>query len=319
LQKPFIAIFLLVVILIPIQFTNAEAEIPNWIKSKIKLWALDKISDESFLNSLIDLNERGLLSIQKISVVEDTYTLPSYGKTVFVKISGRTTEYGQTSQVSLIVTDPDGMRKEYTVPVLQSGAYSTPIPLSFSSPTGLYKVTAYHNGKELPRSFFYVKRDIMIPSWIKNSAGWLVNGKIQDREFLSGMQYLIDHGIIMFDHAGADQVSTKLNVDVNGLKAVRRGTMQSIDVHVSNLVGNAGGVTVFVRVEDYGENILKEFKGITDSDGNYNISWELSKDFDDIETFLVFVDVTDGSSSETKVFSFQVYCLCGESNCKCRN
>jgi hypothetical protein len=106
---------------------------------------------------------------------------------------------------------------------------------------------------------------------------------------------------------------------VNGLKAVRRGTMQDIGVHVSSLGGVIEGATVSVRVEDYGENILEEFEGVTDPNGNYNISWELSKNFNDIETFLVFVDVTDGISSKTKMFSFQVYCLCGEPDCKCRN
>jgi hypothetical protein len=88
---------------------------------------------------------------------------------------------------------------------------------------------------------------------------------------------------------------------------------------VSDLNGPVAGATVSVRVEDYGENILKEFSGITGDSGDYKISWELSKDFDNIETFLVFVDVTDGISSKTSMFSFQVYCLCGEPNCKCHN
>ncbi len=319
LQKWIIAVSLFVVILSSSQLANAEAEIPNWIKSKIKLWAFDKISDEDFLNSLIDLNERGLLKMHKITPIQDTYTLPEYGKTIFVKIAGRTNEYRQTSPVSLIVIDPDGLRKEYTVPVLQSGAYSTPIPLSFSSSTGTYKVIAYHNGKELPESTFYVKRDSAIPFWIKNSARWFANGEITNADFIFGIQYLIDRGIITFEHIDASQIPADLNIDVDGLKAVRRGTMQNIDVHVSNFAGAVEGATVFVRVEDYGENILEEFEGITDSNGNYNISWELSKDFDDIETFLVFVDVTDGVSSKTKMFSFHVYCLCGELNCKCRN
>jgi hypothetical protein len=202
---------------------------------------------------------------------------------------------------------------------MQSGAYSTSIPLSFSSTPGTYKVIAYHNGKELPESFFHVKRDASIPSWIKNSAGWWVEGKISDRVFVFGIQYLIDRNIIKFEHVDVNQVATDLNVSVDGLKAVRRGTVQDINVHVSNLAGDVEGATVFVRVEDYGENVLEEFEGVTDSDGKYNVSWELSKDFNDIETFLVFVDVTDGIASKTKLFSFQVYCLCGESNCKCRN
>ncbi|MEM2785734.1 MAG: hypothetical protein QW652_03620, partial [Candidatus Nitrosotenuis sp.] len=112
---------------------------------------------------------------------------------------------------------------------------------------------------------------------------------------------------------------TDLDVAVNGHKAVRHGTSQDITVYVSNAAGAVEGAMISVRVEDYGEDILEEFEGITNSAGTYNISWEISKDLDDIETFLVFVDVTDGVSSKTKLFSFQVYCLCGEPNCRCRN
>ncbi|MFY9301574.1 MAG: hypothetical protein WAO91_10350 [Candidatus Nitrosotenuis sp.] len=318
MQKLVIAFCLVTAFLLP-NLASADSEIPNWIKGKIKLWAFDKITDEDFLNALIDLDERGLLSVQELTTVGDSYVLPEYGKTDFVKITGRMGEYGQTSPVFLIVIDPDGSRNEYTVPVLQSGAYSTVIPLSFSSPVGTYKVLAYRGGEEISESSFYVKRSPAIPSWIKNSAKWFADGKISSDDFVFGIQYLIDRQIITFEGVDARKVSADLNVSVDGLKAVRRGTTQNIGVHVSNLGGDIEGATVFVRVEDYGENILEEFEGVTDSDGNYNISWELSRDFDDIETFLVFVDVTDGIDSETKVFSFQVYCLCGEPNCRCRN
>lgn len=301
------------------QFASAEeAKIPDGIKSKIKLWTFNKVSDGDFVNSLIELNAHGLIKLQKITLVQNIYTLPKYGETIFIKITGRTGDYKQTSPVSLIIVNPDGLRSEYTVPVLQSGAYSTSIPLGFTSTTGTYKIIAFYNGKELPESFFHVKRDMPIPSWIKNSAKWWVSGQISDQDFLLGTQYLIDQRVIRFDHV-VSQTEPDLNVSVNGLKAVRRGTMQDIDVHVSGLGGVVEGATVSVRVEDYGENILEEFEGVTDPNGNYNISWELSKDFNDIETFLVFVDVTDGISSKTKMFSFQVYCLCGEPDCKCRN
>ncbi|MGQ0772049.1 MAG: hypothetical protein ACT4NT_04685 [Nitrososphaerota archaeon] len=301
------------------QFASAEeVRIPDGIKNKIKLWTFDKVPDGDFVNSLIELNSHGLIKLQKITLVQNIYTLPKYGETIFVKIAGRTDDYGQTSPVSLIIVNPNGLRSEYTVPVLQSGAYSTSIPLGFTSTAGTYKIVAFHNGKELPESFFHVKRDMPIPSWIKNSAKWWTGGQISDQDFLLGIQHLIDQKVIKFDHV-TSQAEPDLNVSVNGLKSVRRGTMQDIDVRVGSLGGAVEGATVSVRVEDYGENILEEFEGVTDPNGNYNISWELSKDFSDIETFLVFVDVTDGISSKTKMFSFQVYCLCGEPNCKCRN
>ena len=36
----------------------------------------------------------------------------------------------------------------------------------------------------------------VIPSWIKNNAGWWSSGKISDNDFLTGIEYLIENGII---------------------------------------------------------------------------------------------------------------------------
>lgn len=313
------ALGLFTVIIFGVQFASAqEYHVPDSVKNKIKLWTFDRIPDDDFVSSLSELSQRGLLKIKQIPI-QNSYNLPEYGKTAFVKITGRVYDYGMTSPVSLIVIAPDGLRTEYTVPVLQSGAYSTSIPLYFSSPPGLYKVIAYHNGKELPETFFYAKRETSVPTWIKNSAKWWVDGKISDRDFLFGIQYLLDQKIIKFDYLKATENISDFEVSVTGHKAVRRGTTQEISVHVANAAGAVEGAVVFVRVEDYGEDILEEFKGTTDVNGDYEISWELSNDFNDIETFLVFVDVTDGISTKTKLFSFEVYCLCGESNCRCRN
>lgn len=309
---------LAVSVIFGLQYAEAQqAEVPNYLKNKIKLWALDRMSDESFVNTLDELGQRGLLRIKQ-TTVQNAYNLPEYGKTTFAKITGRVNDYGLTSPVSLIIIAPDGLRTEYTVPVLQNGVYSTLIPLYFSSTPGTYKVIAYHNGKELPETFFYAKRETKIPLWIKNSARLWIDGKTSERDFLFAIQYLLDQKVIKLESV-ASKIRTDFDVAVNGHKAVRRGTTQDITVYVSNAAGAIEGATVSVRVEDYGKDILEEFEGITNSNGIYNISWELSKDFDDIETFLVFVDVTDGISSKTKLFSFQVYCLCGEPNCRCRN
>ena len=107
-----------------------------------------------------------------------------------------------------------------------------------------------------------------------------------------------------------------LQVSVTGEKQVRRGTTQTIDVHVFRGDYAIPNARVFIDIEDYGEDIIREFKGFTDSQGNFVISWEIPQSFDDLKTLLAIVDVTDNISSKTELFKFQVYCLPGESNCK---
>lgn len=300
------------------QFASAETQIPSWIKNRIGSWADSQASDSDFVASLAELSKHGLIKFYGDVENQNTYQLPKYGETFFVRIAGRTGDYEQTSPVTLIVIAPNGEKSEYTIPVLESSAYSTVIPITHNSQPGTYTVIAYHVGKELSTSYFFVGDKTPIPFWIKGVAKWWAEEKISDRDFVLSMQYLIDKDVIKIGTSSTATPKSTLDVSVNGLKAVRRNTAQTLEIQVDNMAGPVNGATVFVRVEDYGENILKEFQGITDSTGSYNVSWEL-RDFNDIETLLVFVDVTDGISSDTSLFKFQVYCLCGEPNCKCRN
>jgi len=36
-----------------------------------------------------------------------------------------------------------------------------------------------------------------IPQWIKGNAGWWAEGAITDKDFVSGIQYLIEKGIMI--------------------------------------------------------------------------------------------------------------------------
>ncbi len=40
-------------------------------------------------------------------------------------------------------------------------------------------------------------RETVIPKWIKNNAGWWAEGKLTDSEFMTGMGYLVEKGIII--------------------------------------------------------------------------------------------------------------------------
>ena len=38
--------------------------------------------------------------------------------------------------------------------------------------------------------------ETMIPDWVRNNAGWWADGQIEDSDFVAGIQYLIENGII---------------------------------------------------------------------------------------------------------------------------
>ncbi|PIW33327.1 MAG: hypothetical protein COW27_01135 [Nitrosopumilales archaeon CG15_BIG_FIL_POST_REV_8_21_14_020_37_12] len=107
-----------------------------------------------------------------------------------------------------------------------------------------------------------------------------------------------------------------LEVDVTGQKQVRRGTTHDITIDVTRNGNPVHDALVRITIEDYGKDVIREFNAKTDSSGRVVFSWEIPKSFDDIETLLAYVDVTDNISAKTALFKFQVYCLPNESGCK---
>ncbi|MDE1830525.1 MAG: hypothetical protein KGI25_09400 [Thaumarchaeota archaeon] len=60
----------------------------------------------------------------------------------------------------------------------------------------------YQNAADFERAVytFYVgpaPGDVQIPPWVKNTAKWWASGTVDDQNFLSGIQYLIQKGIIV--------------------------------------------------------------------------------------------------------------------------
>lgn len=112
------------------------------------------------------------------------------------------------------------------------------------------------------------------------------------------------------------EIAPDLEIEIIGDKQVRRGTTHILETLVHRDRIPVQNAIVFITIEDYGENIIREFKGRTNQDGIFVFSWEIPKKFNDIETLLAIVDVTDGISSKTEIFKFIVYCLPGELGCK---
>ena len=314
---PILIGFFLVMTVIP-NIHSQTIVISPWIKNTAKLWSEQKIDDARFVQSVQYLIKSNVISIPLAESSENVYFLPKYGQTSFVTIFGTTGDFEKTNNVFLSVIRPDGKIIELKASVLESGVYQTTLLLNHDFPTGAYKVNGTYNGISIPISYFYVKESklIKIPSWFKNNAKWWADHKISDSDFVSGLQYLINKKIFQIEN-DSEKNPQRLYIDVEGKSQVRRGTMQSIIVTVTDGQKAINGATIFVQVEDYGENKLKEFKGITDSNGQYFFSWEINK-YAEAETLLAFIDVTNGFSSASSVYTFEVVCHCGEQDCECR-
>ena len=63
-----------------------------------------------------------------------------------------------------------------------------------------------YNEVEGPKIFEVAKVEV-IPEWIKNSAGWWAEDKITDQDFLSGIYYMIENGIIIIEIPEKDKIT----------------------------------------------------------------------------------------------------------------
>lgn len=60
------------------------------------------------------------------------------------------------------------------------------------------KIIQIHDLPITPDSEIIIEKDIVIPAWIKNNAGWWADDSISDSDFLYGIKFLVENNIIQF-------------------------------------------------------------------------------------------------------------------------
>ena len=296
-------------------FAYSETFIPDSIKDEAaQLYSKNNLNEKTIMSILVDLSNQKI--IKDTHAVQQIYPVPAYGETDFVKISGRIGEFGKTAHVILEIKGPDGIIETLNSPLLETGRYSTIYPIDSKSQIGTYRIQTKFAGEIQSVSFFHLTK-IKLPSsnfppWLITTFEWWAEEKISDGEMVYSIQHLTKLGLIVL----SEQVPPPLQVVITGEDMVRRGVTHTINVHVTDGYQPIEGAKVTLTIEDYGEDIIREFDGLTNKDGYLVFSWEIPKSFNDNETLLAFISVSGNGSSQTHLWKFQVYCLPGTSNCE---
>jgi len=139
-----------------------------------------------------------------LSVDQENINLKSR-QTNLLKISGTVDEPQEGQEVTLVFTYPDGKTHGNEVIITKAGYFETYLQLDSNAVDGTYEILGTYLGKIVDIAFFTVSRESedvtskpsdSIPSWIRNTAGWWGNDQIRDKEFVQGLQYLINIGVI---------------------------------------------------------------------------------------------------------------------------
>lgn len=306
---------IILVLLIAISFSFAYSEISDPIKLETKqLYSSNNLNEKTVSKIISDMTNQQL--IKNTIDSRHIYLIPRGGDTDFVKISGRINEYGKTSKVDLQINRPDRTSENISSPLLETGWYSTLYPINGKSLSGTYQVVTKFGGDVKSISYFHLTKipvpESNFPLWLLKNFEWWAQDKISDTALLNSIQHLADLGLIVT----SSPPPTQLQVVITGEELVRRGTTHTINVLVTDGYLPIEGAKVTLTIEDYGENIIREFDGLTDQNGYFVFSWEIPKSFDDYETLLAYISVSGNGSSQTHLWKFQIYCLPGTSNCK---
>jgi len=185
----------------PIQTQN-ESDIPGWIKNNAAWWAENKISESEFLQAIEYLIENNIMEISNSEIenlpsIIHTYSLPSSRTTEYAEISGELLEKPEGT-LTLTVLKPDKSEETITT-ISRNGFFMTTMALTSESLVGQYQVyTEFENNLILVSAFNVKDADSnMVPEWIKNNAEWWAQDSISDDDFVKGIQYLVEEGIII--------------------------------------------------------------------------------------------------------------------------
>jgi len=207
--------------------SEQRTEIPAWIRLTASWWAQNLISDNDFVGAMQFLINADIIkipeSMQSASIKEKTvsrsetehgflevegqeFFLSKPDSSLTVWFSGEYYDYEDiVGTVFVEVVYPSEKIDDYELRLEYSGKFSGGIDISpYGNFEGKYEVKGLKRAKDIGTVEFIVKsgerdKEVIeqeIPSWIKNNADWWSQGLITDDDFVKGIQYLVEQGII---------------------------------------------------------------------------------------------------------------------------
>ena len=145
--------------------------------------------------NIVPIQTIGTLYIEK-----NEYFISKNGTTI-VEIYGNVLEYKKDTTIILIIKKPDGTTQDIAVKGKRTGDFKTRLTIKDDWRQGTYEISGSYNEKQIGKVSFVLNSEsaentIQIPQWVKTNAGWWATNKIQDNDFVKGIEYLINAELI---------------------------------------------------------------------------------------------------------------------------
>ena len=155
---------------------------------------------EAFSKPVFYFSEEG-----SIKIGQEDFEKPKYAhEPTQLHISGKIEEFQRAESTTLWIKSPSGEIFENVIRPTREGTFDFLTHITKDHPTGSYEVGVTHRGIIVGPAIFKIftteplpEVSIQnIPTWVKNNAKWWSEGLIGNSDFVEGIQYLINHGII---------------------------------------------------------------------------------------------------------------------------
>ena len=120
---------------------------------------------------------------------------PLSGNVEEIILSGNVDNPRRGIPLDVVITTPDGQTQNFASILSSAGNFRSMITIDKNTLSGVYKIDLFHNNSFVKTVSFVVSNPI-IPDWIKNNAKWWSSDIVSDTEFVDGLEYLIEQGLI---------------------------------------------------------------------------------------------------------------------------
>jgi len=205
----------------------AKTRIPDWVRNNAGWWAEGAIGDKDFVSGIQYLIKERIMQIPlseisepvqetKNKVVTDQGYLEIDGKEFFVSrynpvtvtLSGEVEDYGG-AWIECDFKRPDRYyADELSITPVKDQVFFHPLIFTNDFAEGEYNLDCKFKNKDFGSLSFSLSKSSdkkptvketpteNVPEWIKSNADWWAQGLISDDDFVKGIQYLVEQGII---------------------------------------------------------------------------------------------------------------------------
>ena len=170
----------------------------NWEVGNYQLLATylnDEIGSASFVITSVSIPNIPVFSnIGSLEMDSDEITITGNEKST-VEVEGNIKDYQKREPITLKIIHPDGLISDVIITGKSNGDFTAHISIEENWKSGSFSIIASYDEKDFGKVDFQLNK-IQIPTFFKNVASWWSDGLIGDFEFVEGIEYLINEGII---------------------------------------------------------------------------------------------------------------------------